>query len=375
MARIICTCLLSIAIVACDKQPPSSQVEIPAQESTVITNNTEDAIKPTSVASNPIEPSPRPIARVAEKTITRVLLVSFDGLRPDAINAEIAPTLQGLIDGGTYQPAALAEIPASTLPNHTSMVTGLSIASHGVVYNDVLPGRIDKPTVFDVVLEHGMTVGFFAGKTKLGYLCESSAATAWHIESNVDALADLCADSLRNQDLRFVFLHLRQPDGAGHAEGWMTEPYFAAVRETDAAFARVIAALDESGRRDETLIIVTADHGGHGKTHGFPIPDDQHVPFILNGPNIAIGRILTGTVRPMDAAATALDGLGLPTVIAKDGNVLVQARDDYLPPTPTSNPVLIFAFPCGPMPGVFILMTFAGIRRMRRRKARSTILA
>jgi len=51
----------------------------------------------------------------------RVLIVSFDGLRPDAITAATAPTLTDLIASGSYDAAALAEIPAVTLPNHLCM--------------------------------------------------------------------------------------------------------------------------------------------------------------------------------------------------------------------------------------------------------------
>lgn len=301
----------------------------------------------------------------------RVLIVSFDGLRPDAIDATTAPTLRGLIDGGSYHAAALAEIPAVTLPNHTSMVTGLSILSHGVFVNIDIEGRVQHPTIFDVAREHGVSAGFFANKGKLGYLCAEGDTDIRRIRGDVDEIADECAAAIRDNDLHLIFLHFGEPDGAGHSQGWMTDAYLAQVTRADAALSRILDALQERGLRDKTLLIVTADHGGHDKTHGFPIPTDQHVPFILNGPDIAPGRSLTSTLHPMDVAATALTQLGLPTTIAREGRDVTEARIDYTPPENVmEDPAILFGSLCGPVPWMFLTITLVGMQRMRRRSHR-----
>ncbi|HPF40026.1 MAG TPA: alkaline phosphatase family protein [Phycisphaerae bacterium] len=303
---------------------------------------------------------------------TRVMIVSFDGLRPDAINADNAPTLQALIDGGAYQPAGLAEIPAATLPNHASMITGLSIISHGVFVNVTIDGRIVHQTIFDVARAHGVSSGFFANKTKLGYLCAEGDADVRVITGDVDDIANECANAIRERDLRLIFLHFGEPDGAGHSQGWMTAPYLTQVKRVDTAFSRVLDALAERNLRDETLLILTADHGGHDRTHGFPIPQDQHVPFILNGPGIASGRTLTSITRPMDAAATALTRLDLPTTSARDGRDVAEAREDFTPDDNGSDdPAMALGALCGPFPWLFLTLTLTlvGARRVYRRPA------
>ncbi|MCZ6683577.1 MAG: alkaline phosphatase family protein, partial [Planctomycetota bacterium] len=63
------------------------------------------------------------------------------GLRPDAIETAGATVLLDLIAGGSFQATAVNEIPPVTLPNHASMVTGQSVARHGVLLNTDLPGR------------------------------------------------------------------------------------------------------------------------------------------------------------------------------------------------------------------------------------------
>jgi len=69
---------------------------------------------------------------------------------------------------------------------------------------------------------------------------------------------------------------------------------------------------------DDTLIIVTSDHGGHDSTHGENIPEDMTIPWVISGPGVVPGE-LTTQVYTMDTAATAAFALGLPIPAEWDG--------------------------------------------------------
>ncbi len=305
---------------------------------------------------------------------TRVMMVSFDGLRPDAINASRTPNLQSLIDGGSAMLAAQAEFPCVTLPNHASMVTGLSILRHGVLFNSSVEGRISRRTIFDVAKDSAISRGFFVTKPKLNYLCAEADADVRVVKTDIDVLADETAAAIRSHELSLIFLHFGEPDGAGHSHGWMSQPYLEQVARADAAFGRVLAALRERDLFDRTLLIVTADHGGHGKVHGFDIPEDRNVPFILSGPGIAAGRRLCEVRRPMDAAMMALHALGLPTESAMDGVLATEAMADSTPP-PCGEFVMQNAYVtmCGPLPILFMAPALLTVRLFtwRRRRARA----
>lgn len=64
--------------------------------------------------------TPTPVASVTRN----VVLVSIDGLRPDAISYFKATTLQRLIREGSSSMTARTIMPSTTLPSHTSMLTG-----------------------------------------------------------------------------------------------------------------------------------------------------------------------------------------------------------------------------------------------------------
>ena len=297
-----------------------------------------------------------------------VLIVSFDGLRPDAITPITAPTLTHLIEGGAYDAQALAEIPAVTLPNHACMVTGLTILNHGVLANLDILGRIGATTIFDVAEAAGLRTAFFATKSKLAFLCNEGETDAWDIESDVDAIADIAATAIADEPFDLIFLHFGEPDGAGHAHGWMSESYLAQVTRADSALARVLAALDSSGVREDTLIVVTADHGGTGFTHGFPIATDQEVPFIVAGPLVAAGRQLDTRLRPMDVAATAMGFLCLPDEFARDGRFALAAFDDFQADIIEPDPDTLLVFPCGPLPLFYSSLFVMGVWMVRRQR-------
>jgi len=302
----------------------------------------------------------------------RVLLVSCDGLRPDAIPMGTTPVMQRLMDSGSYQLTASAELPPVTLPNHTSMVTGRSVPHHGVFFNVGMTGRVSSQTIFDVAKAANLSVGFFANKGKLSFLCEEGSVDAWRIVGGVDELTTEVVNAVGAMDLRLMFVHFGEPDGAGHREGWMSEPYLTQIGRVDAALGRILDALEAKGVLDETLVIVTADHGGHDKTHFLNIPEDRRIPFILNGPGIAEGRVLCEQVRTMDAAATALDFLGLPTDVAADGKVVREAAVDFVQPE-CVEPIPTLDLSCGPVPILLLAPMMVGIILRGRRHRREAV--
>ncbi|MGH7682478.1 MAG: alkaline phosphatase family protein, partial [Candidatus Eiseniibacteriota bacterium] len=74
--------------------------------------------------------TPRPVP-----AITRALIVSIDGLRPDLLLRADTPTLHGLMRRGTFTMWARTTAVAVTLPSHVSMLTGVTPGKHGIEWN------------------------------------------------------------------------------------------------------------------------------------------------------------------------------------------------------------------------------------------------
>jgi predicted AlkP superfamily pyrophosphatase or phosphodiesterase len=273
-----------------------------------------------------------PAAPQEKARAERVVVISVDGLRPDAIEAAGASNLLGLIKAGAFCPKAETIRPSVTLPSHASMLTGLSYKRHGVTFNDWHEGHIRHPTVFAVVHEaKGATAAFFA-KEKFHYLTDpkyvdsiyGDAHEARGPPTKAADIADAFARAWSDKPPVFTFVHLREPDSAGHKHGWMGPEYLAAVKQADEAIGKIVASMRARGGFDKNALIVSADHGGKGKDHHQDIPDNTTIPWICVGPRVPAGLLIDRVVRTYDTAPTALAflNLGIPGKI--DGKIVEE---------------------------------------------------
>ena len=104
-----------------------------------------------------------------------------------------------------------------------------------------------------------------------------------------------------------------QVDHAGHTIGHDTPEYYQSLSEVDGYIGRVIQALKDAGIYDQTIIIVTADHGGIGQGHGGKTLREMEHTFIIAGPGIKSGNIITEPMMQYDTAATIAYIFGLET--------------------------------------------------------------
>jgi arylsulfatase A-like enzyme len=270
------------------------------------------ACSPRYIRSAPLSPLP---TQPAQSVSRNVVVVSIDGLRPDAIEMYSASTLQRLMREGSYTLKASTINPSKTLPSHTSMLTGQPPERHGVLWNNVASAEsdsIDLPNIFGVARTHGYSTAAFFSKAKFqplqldGTLDYSQAPGGlWGRWSSDRTMADV-AQYLEKAHPNVLFVHLTDPDAAGHRDGWMSAGYGRGVLAADRAVERLISVADRAYGAGKFTLIVTADHGGHGTNHGSDDPRDVTIPWIAWGQGVKQGVLTQSTVRTMDTAATVL---------------------------------------------------------------------
>jgi arylsulfatase A-like enzyme len=264
----------------------------------------------------------RPIALdLPPQSLTRhVILVSIDGLRPDAIGAFGATTLQKLTTEGSYTLRASTITPSKTLPSHTSMLTGEPPERHGVLWNTVLTAdaeRIEQPNVFSVAHARGYRTAAFFSKAKFHPLQRpetldfSQSPGGWFGRWGSDRTVGDVEEFLSTARPNLLFVHLADPDKAGHGSGWMSPDYGRAVSRSDAAVKRLMSAAETAFGAGNFTLIVTADHGGHEFDHGSDDPRDVTIPWIVWGRGVKSGELTGAGIRTMDTASTVLWLLGL----------------------------------------------------------------
>ena len=264
-------------------------------------------------------PTPIPQAR-------RVLILSIDGLRPEAISLAPMPNLLALLQSSAYSLTAQTVHPSVTLVSHASMLTGSCPSKHAVDWNDYIPenGYAIGTDLFDIAHAAGLKTVMVVGKEKLVQITEPSSLDQFVYVNDRDLVITERLLSGFPEDFGVLFLHFPTPDGMGHVYGWLSPEQLSVIFRADEAIGKLLAELDARNLRGETLIIITADHGGHDTSHGSRIPEDMTIPWIVSGAGIQ-PKQLTGTVHTIDTAATAAFALGLDIPEDWDGVPVYEA--------------------------------------------------
>ncbi len=249
--------------------------------------------------------------------VKHLVVVGVDGLSPDGILHAEAPNLKRLREQGAWTFHARGVMPTSSSPNWASMIMGAGPEQHGVTSNDWQPDKFDIapiaigsggifPTIFGVLREQqpAAVMGVFHDWNDYGRLFERQAVNVIKdTDGPTNAVREAAAFWKDNQ-ATFTFIHLDHVDHAGHEFGHGTPEYYASVAVADQLIGETIAALRAAGMWEQTILIVTADHGGKGKGHGGATMGEIEIPWIITGPGVKVGHEIKSPVSTCDTAAT-----------------------------------------------------------------------
>ncbi|MHA6203124.1 alkaline phosphatase family protein [Dyella soli] len=233
------------------------------------------------------QPTPTPAASTAptaKPAPTPLLLISIDGYRADYIERGLSPTLTGLAKEGVRATGMQPSFPSLTFPNHYSIVTGLRPDHHGIVNNTMLDpalGRFslgDRNAVSDgrwwnqgtplweTAGHHGLRSAtmFWPGSEAdirgrhpdFWKPYDGNVTPAQRVDQ-VLAWLDLPAGERPS----FLTLYFDDVDHAGHTYGPDSAQVEQALRDTDAALARLVQGLAQRQLLDRINLIVLSDHG------------------------------------------------------------------------------------------------------------------
>ena len=260
----------------------------------------------------------------ATSAADHVVILGFDGLSPDGIQKTETPVLHDLMRHGAYTLHARGVIPTVSSPNWASMIMGAGPAEHGITSNDWQPGKFDIapictgdggifPTIFGLTRKQhpNAVMGVFHDWEDFARLLESKSVDVLKHGNGPDETMDMAIAFVKQRKPALTFVHCDHVDDAGHKFGHGTPEYYQAVAKADALVGRMLAALKDAGIADQTIVLITSDHGGIGKKHGGSTMAEIEIPWILAGAGVAEDHELQTPVRTYDTALTVAYILGV----------------------------------------------------------------
>lgn len=234
----------------------------------------------------------------------RVILFGIDGLHWEAPQRLKMPTINELIKQGTYIEQSYVIIPHHPTVGDYSKLNSCSFP------NPVL----HQGTLF-LSPENKMIQELFSPQQQTAFVVNTTAYNSvgrgFSILIMDDTLTDVevvdCAiNILKTQAPVFMRVHLQRPGQRGYDISQSTpdkpyyrnifasnSPYVEAIEAADKQLGRFVTFLKESGMWDETVLIVTSDHG-QSRIGWHPLFDEDSwkTPLVFVGNGIAKGRVL-----------------------------------------------------------------------------------
>ncbi|HYA89427.1 MAG TPA: ectonucleotide pyrophosphatase/phosphodiesterase [archaeon] len=248
------------------------------------------------------------------KPIEHVIIISVDGLKPQSYTEPDThglkvPTLREIVSHGAWSSGAMPVMPSVTYPSHTSMVTGVHPGLHGIFTNtawDPLEKNyagyrwyeedIRVPTLWQVARQRGLRTALVHWPVTVGAQSDFIVPEYWRasipedlkllralstpgvfgevtkefpeISTEIqpplqaDAVwADIACYALETLRPHLLLLHIDMVDHWQHEKGPFSAEGNAAIEDSDAQIARVIAAAKKAGLWDTTVLVIVSDHG------------------------------------------------------------------------------------------------------------------
>ncbi|MDN5286940.1 MAG: phosphodiesterase [Mucilaginibacter sp.] len=261
------------------------------------------------------------------KNVKHIVLIGCDGFGAYAVPDAKMPNLKHLMETGSWSLKARCVLPSSSAVNWASMLMGAGPTEHGYTeWNSKVPeipsATTTKygifPSIFSVIRDQkpsSKTAAIYSWGG-IGPLIEKDAISI--VIPGGDTGDDFCVDTtvsvIKKEKPYFTFIHVSEPDGVGHNIGHRTPAYYAELQKVDARIGKIVQAVKDAGIEKETIIIVTADHGGINKGHGGKSLDEVQIPWVINGPGIKKDHEIKDVIITYDTAATIawIFGLKMP---------------------------------------------------------------
>lgn len=220
----------------------------------------------------------------AQQNKPYVILVSFDGMRPEYLRRIDLPNFERVMQRGVTAEGMIPTFPPKTFPNHFTLVTGLHAGNHGLVGNSFWdPSRKGGYRMSDTAAVRGAswyrgepvwTTAEKQGMVSASFFWPGSEAPIGGAAPSIVKAYDGRVPNFTRVDTVLAWLALPERnrphmittyfstvDDAGHDHGPLSPQVDTAAWRVDSALGRLIDGIDRLPIRDRVYLILTSDHG------------------------------------------------------------------------------------------------------------------
>lgn len=262
-------------------------------------------------------------AFAAKPKAKHVVWIGLDGWGAYSVEKADMPVTKQFMKDGSYTLKKRSVLPSSSAVNWASMFMGAGPELHGYTEwgskTPELPSReLNKhgifPTVFKLLrdaqpdAEIGCVYDWDGIKYLVDTLSMNYHAQGPDYNKQPEVLCEMACKYITDKKPTMTLIVFDNPDHVGHADGHDTPAYYANIKQLDSYIGRIVEAVKKAGIYDDTIFIITADHGGIEKGHGGKTMMEMETPFIIAGKNIKKGYCFDDvSMMQFDCASTVAE--------------------------------------------------------------------
>lgn len=298
-----------------------------------------------------------------EPRAEHVIILGFDAMSARGIQRAETPTFNYMIDNGAVSLNTRCVRQTASSQNWMSMVSGAPIEQHGVFSNGWMPGLGNNlpptqtnniglfPTIFDQIRAQKPSYKQYAyvewdDEVRMYDTSAFDKCCVMGTDPDLKVWQDVMDKAFKDylEDRpEMLFVSVDQTDHAGHSYGHESDGYLNCITECDAKVGEFLRELERRGWMKNTVIIITADHGGIKYGHGDDSLSEFEIPVILYGKGVTKGKVMRHSGMIYDVAATAATLLGIKLPFECHGKLFTEAfeprtADDVYVPMPMVRP-------------------------------------
>ena len=247
-------------------------------------------------------------------TYQRVVVLGVDGAG-NFFSKTDTPNMDRIFANGATNYNVLTSIPTISAECWGSMLLGVTPEVHRRTNGIVSSIPYDVTSPFPSLFRE---IRAAYPEAELASFCCWNPINFGIIENNLDLYEDTAGDDeltdkickyLEDHDPKMLFVQFDWVDGAGHGHGYGTKEHLDRITVTDGLIGRIHDMYVKRGFIDDTLFIVTADHGGFGHSHGGTTDEEKIVFWGAAGKTVKAGTL--GDMEIRDNAAVCLYALDI----------------------------------------------------------------
>ncbi len=267
-----------------------------------------------------------PCAAAPLKLPRHVVFIGLDGLSGRRIAQGVEmPRMKALADAGAWTHSSRSILPSASACNWRTLFTCSPTICHGfTAWNSREPaftpaaqnefGRY--PDIFSELRRQrpDAKIEFVYEWSGMAFVADTNAcdfAAQTPDSSGPEGTTETALSRIKKGLPDFLAIVYDNPDHEGHAKGWESREFAECCSRLDGHIGRIVDAINEMGKANDTVIFITSDHGGLGRRHGNPTIPEMERPIVISGPGIAKGRRIPGYTDICDTGATLSTLLGI----------------------------------------------------------------